>query len=254
MAVNQNSLPDLIEVLMRVVNGDEDGQREIRVELRVASVSLVADDCLEFVVELDQANLSLDLVGFEPVPKSRFGEPSKPNDVSVERKLTSETTKQGEVSATAEATVGMHPSGSFTTKGSGSAAGKSVNTTMTQQTEKLLRVKARGNLRWEITEPGLNGTTSPLSDTYLNDDILCKIRALPDANLLAVTLDAFARKRDIRISPRTKLGKFSFKSRNHEVMLNAVIAKSLSRNTISNGGVLTFSVSEITVEDDKLYG
>jgi hypothetical protein len=253
MAANQNSLPDLIEVLMRVVNGNEDGQREIRVELRVASVSLVADDCLEFVVELDRANLSLDLDGFEPVPKSRFGEPSKPNDVSVERKLTNETTKQGEVSAAAEARVGMQPSGSFTTKGSGSAAGKSVNTTIVQQTEKLLRVKARGNLRWKITEPGLNGTTLPLSDTYLNDDVLCKIKALPDANLLAVTLEAFARKRDIRISPRTKLGKFSFKSRNHEVMLNAVIARALSNNN-SNGGVLTFSISEITVEDDKLHG
>jgi hypothetical protein len=251
VTANRNSLPDLIEVLMRVVNSNEEGRRDVRVELRVNSVSLVADDCLEFVVELDRANLSLDLDGFEVVPTSRYGEPSKPNDVSVERKLTNETTLQGELSGSAEGTLGMQPSGSITSKVSGSAGSKSVASATAQQTERLLRVKARGNLRWEVTEPELNGATSVLGDTYLNDDVLCKISALPGANLLAVKLEAFARKRDIRITPRTKLGKFSFKSRNHEIMLNAVIAKALSHDR-ANGGLLTFSISEIIVEDDQL--
>jgi hypothetical protein len=97
MNINQNSLPDLIEVLMRVVNSNEEDHRDVRVELRVNSVSLVADDCLEFVVELDRANLSLDLDGFEVVPKSRYGEPSKSNDVAIKHKLTNETVLQGEV-------------------------------------------------------------------------------------------------------------------------------------------------------------
>jgi hypothetical protein len=249
MNSNQNSLPDLIEVLMRVVNSNEEDHRDVRVELRVNSVSLVADDCLEFVVELDRANLSLDLDGFEVVPKSRYGEPSKSNDVAIERKLTNETVLQGEVSASLEGTVSSVPSGSFSGKVSGSAGTRSTESTSAQQTQNLLRVKARGNLRWEISEPTLQGSTAALADSYLVDDVLCKIKALPGANMLAVKLAAFASKRDIRVTPRSKLSRFSFKSRNHEAMLNAVIAKALSHSE-SNGGILTFSIAEVFVEGD----
>lgn len=253
MTPNSNSLPDLIEVLMRVVNSNEEGHRDVRVELRVNNVSLVSDDCLEFVVELDRAHLSLDLDGFEVVPTSRYGEPRKPNDVSVERKLTNETTLQGEIAGSIEGTLGIQPTGSVTSKVSGSAGRKSVVSSTAQQTEQILRVKARGNLRWEVTEPELNGATSVLRDTYLLDDVLCKVSALPGANLLAVKLEAFARKRDIRITPRSKLGAFGFKSRNHEIMLNAVVTKALSQDR-ANGGIVTFSVSEIIVEDDQSHG
>jgi hypothetical protein len=177
MNSNQNSLPDLIEVLMRVVNSNEEDHRDVRVELRVNSVSLVADDCLEFVVELDRANLSLDLDGFEVVPKSRYGEPTKSNDVAIERKLTNETVLQGEVSASLEGTVSSVPSGSFSGKVSGSAGTRSTESTSAQQTQNLLRVKARGNLRWEISEPTLQGSSAALADSYLVDDVLCKISA-----------------------------------------------------------------------------
>ncbi|WP_439402597.1 hypothetical protein ACNJYA_09280 [Bradyrhizobium sp. DASA03068] len=250
MANDQNALPDLIEVITRVQNGNEPENREVRVELRIDSVTLAADACLEFVVELNRANLSLDLDGFEVVPKSRHGEPTKPNDVSVEHKLTKESTKQAEAGATAELNLSSQPSAALNAKGSGNVASKTIESMSAQQTYSLLRVKARGNLRWEVSEPG--DGDKPLGDTYLNDDVLCKIKALPGANMLAVKLAAFARKRDIRVTPVSKVSKLAFKSKNHEKMLNALVGKALSHSE-SNGGIITFSVSEIVVEDDGLH-
>lgn len=248
MNPNQNSLPELIEVIMRVVKSNEDDSRDVRTELRVHAITLEADGCMEFQVELDRAHLSLDLDGFEVIPKTRHGEPTKTNNVAVEHKLTKEQTREGQISVGIEANLGVQPSGSASGKMSGSAGAKQVHSMSAQQTHTLLRVKARGNLSWEITEPLLTGGTKSLDDTYLNDDVLCKIRALPGANRLAVKLAAFARKRDIKVTPRSKLGVFVAKSKNHEKMLNAVIAKAISHKE-ANGGVLTFSVSEIVVEE-----
>ncbi|WP_164632690.1 hypothetical protein [Rhodopseudomonas sp. WA056] len=248
MANDRNSLPELIEVITRISNSNEPENREIRVELRVNSVTLVADDSLEFVVQLERANLAIDLDGFEVVPKSRHGEPTKPNDVSVEREMRNEKTQKGEISGNAELTLAQNPSGSLGLKAAGSVASTHTESHNSKETYSFLRVKARGNLTWEVSEPG--DTRKVLDDTYLNDDVLCKIKALPGANMLAVRLDAFARKRDIRITPLSKLSKFTFKSTNHEKMFNALVAKSLAQSK-ANGGILTFSVSEITVEDDK---
>ncbi|MHB0784401.1 hypothetical protein [Bradyrhizobium sp. 5.13L] len=250
MANDLNSLPDLIEIITRVRNGNEPDDREVRVELRIDSITLATDERLEFTVELNRASLSLDLDGLEVVPQSRHGEPTKPNDVSVEHKLTRESTKQAEAGGSAELNLSSQPSAALSGKLSGSVASKTTESMSAQQTYSLLRVKARGNLRWEVSEPG-DGNKA-LSDTYLNDDVLCKVKALPGANRLAVKLAAFARKRDIRVTPISKLSKFSFKSKNHEKMLSALIGKALS-HADSNGGILTFSVSEIVVEDDGLH-
>lgn len=245
---DNNSLPDLIEVITRVADTNELSNKDVRVELRINSITLVADDFLEFVVQLDKAKLALDLDGFDVLPGSRFGEPTKPNDVSVEHRLTNEHTRQGEVSGNVQVELSPQPTASFGGKIAGSAASKTTESTSSQQTYSLLRVKARGNLTWEISEPGEGG--KPLADTYLNDDILCKIKATPGANMLAVKLEAFAHKRDIRITPVSKLKRFSFKSKNHEKMFAALVGKSLG-HTKTNGGLLTFSVSEIIVEEDK---
>jgi hypothetical protein len=250
MANDRNTLPDLIEVITRLANGNEPDSKEIRVELRINSVTLVADDDLEFVVQLDRANLALDLDGFEVIPKSRHGEPVKPNDVSVEHKMTNQHTRKGEISGSAELKLSQKPSASLGMKAAGSAASTLTESVSSKEKYNLLRVKARGNLTWEVSEPAEIG--KPLADTYLNDDVLCRIKALPGANMLAVRLDAFARKRDIKITPVSKLSKFTFKSNNHEKMFNALVAKSLGHNN-GNGGILMLSVSEITVEDDKSH-
>ncbi|MCK1524753.1 hypothetical protein [Bradyrhizobium sp. 17] len=248
MANNRNAVPELIEVLMRV-GSVEDGNREVRAELRVHNISLTTDEAVEFSVELDRAVLALDLDGLEIVPKSRHGEPTKQNDVQFEHKMTDERSRQGEISASAEGTLGVQPSASFAAKASGSAGVKVTESITAQQTQSLLRVKARGNLTWEVTEPMIGGGSKPLDDTYLNDDVLCKVRALPGANLLAVKLEAFARKRDLRITPLSKLSRFKFASKNHEKMVGALIAKSLPNQ--SGNGVVIFSVSEVVIEDDQ---
>lgn len=250
MANDSNSLPELIEVIMRVTNSNEPSNREVRVELRIDSVALVTDDNVEFVVQLERASLAMDLDGFEVVPKSRHGEPIKPNDVSIEHKMTSQQVRKGEIAGQADLKLGPKPTGSIGLKAGGSAASTLTESVSSKEKYNLLRVKARGNLTWEVSEPAEEGRT--LGDTYLNDDVLCKIKALPGANMLAVRLDAFARKRDIKLVPAKK-SKFSFKSTNHEKMFNALIAKSLGHNK-GNGGIVTFSISEITIEDAKPHG
>lgn len=248
MSHDKNSLPDLIEVIARVADTNELSNKDIRVELRINSITLLTDDFLEFVVQLDKAKLALDLDGFDVLPGSRYGEPTKPNDVSVERRLTNEQTRQGEVSGNLQVDLSAQPTASIGGKVAGSATSRTTESVSSQQTYSLLRVKARGNLTWEISEPG--DVSQPLGDTYLNDDVLCKIKAAPGANMLAVKLEAFAHKRDIRITPVSKFTRFSFKSKNHEKMFTALVAKLLG-HAKTNGGILTFSVSEIIVEDDK---
>jgi hypothetical protein len=250
---NQNSLPNLIEVLMRLSEHNDSNipEREVRVELRVHSILLEADDCMEFTVELDKANLALDLDGFDVVPKSRFGEPTKPNDVSIEHKVIHETTRQAELGGKLDGTAALQPSGSISANASASAGVKATHSASGQQTQRHLRVKARGNLIWEVTEPSLQGPSKPLDDTYLHDDVLCKVKALPGANQLAAKLVAFARKRDIRINAKKQSIFYPFRSVNHEKMLNVLIAKVLNSSP-SNGGILTFSVSEVRIENDAI--
>ncbi|NPV19375.1 hypothetical protein [Bradyrhizobium aeschynomenes] len=249
MGNDNNSLPDLIELIARVGNDDDIASKEVRVELRINSLTLTTDDCFEFTVQLERANLCLDLDGLEVVPKSRFGEPIKPNDVSVEHKLTNEKTQSGEISGNLQVDINLQPTASIGGKVAGSATSRTTESVSSQQTYNFLRVKARGNLTWEISEPG--DLSKPLGDTYLNDDVLCKLNATPGANMLAVKLVAFARKRDIKITPTSKLSRFSFKSKNHERLFTALVAKSLA-HTQTNGGTITFSMSEIIIEDDQL--
>lgn len=245
MATDQNAIPELIEVIMRATKSDNEEHRDIRVELRINSITIGDDDDLEFIVQLYRAGLALDLSGFEVIPRSRHGEPAKANDVLVEHKTTQEHVRQGEVGGGAEFSLSQHPT--LSAKISGSAASKVTESVTSQEIHNRLRVKARGNLTWEIAEPG--GEAMPLGDTYLNDDVLCKVKAMEGANMLAMKLEAFARKRDLRISLLSKFRTFSLKNKNQEKMLNAVIAKALSYRT-GNGGILTFSVSEIVVEGD----
>lgn len=129
-------------------------EKDIRVELRVNSVTLVADDELEFTVQLTRANLSLGLEGLEA---ARFGEPAKPNDISIEHKTTNECTRQAEGSVAGELSLTSQPATSLSAKGSASAASKVTESVTAHQTDNLLRVKARENFVWEITEPAATG-------------------------------------------------------------------------------------------------
>jgi hypothetical protein len=232
---------------MRVVSGNEE-HHEVRVELRVNSVILVAEDCLEFAVELNRAHLSLDLQGLEVVPKTRLGEPVKPIQVSVDQKISQERVRQGEMGGGIDLNISNKPRAAANLKANANQASKTITSRNAEQTESILRVKARGNLQWEVAEPNLDGSHKSLSDTYLNDDVLCKLSASKGANMLGVKLSAFARKRDIKVTASSKAKRFSFKSNNHEKMVNAVIAKALSHSP-ANGGVLTFCISEIVLED-----
>ncbi len=249
MANDKNAFPDLIEVLLRVPRGsNKEDIHDVRVELRINSLSLETDDNLEFLIELDRANLSLDLDGLEVMPKTRHGEPTKQNDVSIDHKLTNQKTVNSDLSGKLEGKLGNQPSATLSASMSGNVGSKTVESVSSKQTHKLLRVKARGNLTWEITEPLINGGATPLADTYLNDDVLCKVKAVEGANQLAVRLESFARKRDIRITPRTKGKIFEFKSKNHEKVFKTLVAKSIGSSE-TNGGTLTFSVSEVVIED-----
>ena len=100
MPDDNNALPDLVELLLRVSQTtSKTKELDILTELRISNATLDEEqDRLCFTVSLKRAWLSLDLSGLEPVPGSRLGEPTRPNEVSVKRKTSRElvTKKPGE--------------------------------------------------------------------------------------------------------------------------------------------------------------
>lgn len=246
--LNRNSIPDLVEVTLRVTKSNEFDHSELRVEMRAHQVVLAAQDSFEFTVQLNRANLVLDLDGLEVVPRSRLGEPVKPLSLPVEYKLTQEKGRSGEVAGGIDIGVSAHPNISLQGKASGSASSKVTSSATIEQTHAMQSVKARGNLTWEVTDQTIDGSLAPLSATYLNDDVLCKVTASPGANMSAVKLSTFARQRDLRMTPNSAARKLLYKSKNHERMIQALLAKALQHSP-ANGGVITFCISEVVVED-----
>jgi hypothetical protein len=254
---DRNSHPDLIEALMRVARSEDGKTHEVRVRLHVNKLTIFADEDnqLEFDVELERVWLALTLDGFEDVPGSHFGERESKQPIAIEHKLTVETTKQVEASSKIEgafsvdATGAIKASASVNGTASGSIGAKTSEAIVAQHTTKVAPVVAKGNLTWEVTEPTLSGGRVALDGPYLQNEVLCKVEATKGANMLAVQLAAYVRQRDIKVSTKSLMNTFGFKNWNQERMMSALIGKALS-HTKNNGGIVTFSISEVILDDE----
>jgi hypothetical protein len=158
MATQQNSLPELVELLLRTVC-NEAGEWDVRVDLRINSGDLDCSDGTAFNVSFKRAWLKLDRSGIDIVPGSRHGEPTKPNVVTIKQKTSSESVVESQADAHAE--LSAHASASKTQAGLDAKAGASakhnvkgkttVPATASESTSHL-RVKVRPAEQWEVSE------------------------------------------------------------------------------------------------------
>lgn len=247
---NQNSIEDLVDLLLRIACNEKTGQFEVRVDLRINSSDLDAPDGTAFTVGLKRAWLKLDRSGVEIVPGERFGEPTRPNVVAVKQKTSTESVIESQ--AGAQADVALHANlstlrGGAAAKVAASAkhhvAGKKVVSTTASENAAHIRVKARPAERWEVSE-----SAGPLDGTYLNDELLCRIVARDRSNSHSVELTAYAKQKDLILNVTHNGSKFPFITPNHDKLLKILIGKALSSQGSQYDGTITFSKSESDLE------
>jgi hypothetical protein len=246
MSNDNNPVPELLEFLLRA---SKNSKKETKIlgELRINSATLEGPEGLSFTVSLKRAWLSLDLEGLEPIPGSRYGEPVRPNELSIKQKTVNETLVQNQVNANASVHLdSTHPHAALDLGADYNSKGKTTVSTTSAESAPHIRVKARGNLMWEVTEsPNL----PDLDGTYLDGEALCCVTAKIGANAKFVRLIAFAKQRDVQLRLTKNNSLFSFPSKNHERMLKVLISKALSSPGAPFNGIIEFSCSETEVED-----
>jgi hypothetical protein len=251
MGNDTNSLPDLLELLLRVVpSKGKGGGFDVSSELRITKGIVEGEEDLSFEVALRRVWLDLNLDGLDPISGTRFGEPVKDNEAEVKRKTSLEVVKQGEAHAKIGLSIGPSKvSGSLSAGAEGKAAEKTVQSTTSTEKILHLKVKARPNLKWEITEsPQLD----ELDGTYLEGiegDPLCKVSAKKGANFRSIQLDAIVKQRDVILRALKEKRLISFRHPTQEKMMKILIAKALSGTDNQFNGVIEFSRSEIEIEE-----
>jgi hypothetical protein len=200
-----------------------------------------------FTVGLRRVWLSLHLDGLEAIPGSRFGEPTKDNEIVVKQKISNESTSQNKIGAELEAKASRDSANmKGTLIGSRHANSKTTISTTSAEAISHTRVKARANLKWEVTE---SPSLPELDATYLNNEVLCKAIAQKGANLKAISILAYANQKDTTLTIEKGKSIFKFPSTNHEKMLKILISKALSGESEKYNGKITFSIAEEEVED-----
>lgn len=243
--MDQNKITDLVELFLRVAGQGEDGA-EVRVDLRIASADIDAEDgTMSFSVSLKKAWLSMDVNGVTPEPGTRHGEPKKENEVQLKSKVSTEDRTEVGVQAGVNVCASPTKADASLNLGAKAAKGsKELVATSSAETTTHMRVKARGGLSWEIAE----ARPQPLDGTYLENEVLCRVTALPGANSKSIELLAYAKQKDLILDLKSGGSKIPFKSNNHEKMLKILIAKALSATGSRYAGKIDFSKSEAEIE------
>lgn len=160
-----NNLPDLCEFNVQLLRDVEtDGDILFVVDLRIHSGEIALGD-EECEVCFTKLTISIDLEGLD-TPRKRYGEPKKQNAVKLTKssKQTNKRRKSGSLGFAANLKKGANFKGGVKASTSTEQEYKLEN----KEESEHLRVQARPNLRWEITEPD----AETLDSTYLEEDIL----------------------------------------------------------------------------------
>jgi hypothetical protein len=75
VATDDNALPHLIDLRLRVKSSEASDSKDIVVDLRVHRTEIDCPDGAVISIKLRKATLDLELTGLEPLPKTRLGEP-----------------------------------------------------------------------------------------------------------------------------------------------------------------------------------
>jgi hypothetical protein len=246
--LDRNSIPELVELTMVVSKAENTpDESNVHVDLRVSPTQLEGPDDLSISVSVKRVTLSLDLAGLHIAPHSRFGELLKPNIDVQEKTLKTEASIEGEIKGDAGFKVSATALPEINLSAGGKRTAKTTNSVSSTEKQTHVRVRARGNQTWDVTEPPWEDVKH-LDATYLNNDVLCKVRSQKGANVRSVQLTAFAKQKELVLSAKSK-SVFQFRSTNHERLLKVLIGKALSSSSGEYNGIVTFSSSETDLED-----
>ena len=252
MADDQNSIPELLELLLRTsAAGGKKKEIPIRADLRVSKAEIEGPDAFCFTVSLKRVWLSMDTTGLTILPDTRYGEPVKNNEIMSRHHIRDESTTHAQMSGGAGLSIssvhgGIDPHIDLSIKAKAATEGKTTASTTLAESVKYYRVKARGALSWEVTE---SPSLGDLDGTYLKNEILCIASTIPGSNARRVELQANVKQKDLNLQVTHKDSLFRPKSKNHEKMLKLLIAKALSSSASTYGGYITFSNSGADIED-----
>lgn len=240
-AYDNNPLPELIELCLRVGSAVDSGHHDVKTDLRVHPQSVDGEDEISFEVRIKKLTLDMELNGLAVIPGSRFGEPTKPNVETREQTVLVERTKESNASGEAE----LNSSLVFTGKGGASRKVAIKETVSHSEGQTHHRVRAVGNLKWDVTQPPWEDETLNLK--ALDDTAICRVQALDRANQKSVTLKAVVKQKDMTLDVSKKGFPF-FRNANQKKLMGVLVSKALAFEGNYNGTV-TFSESAFEIED-----
>ncbi|MBR0895782.1 hypothetical protein JQ616_12535 [Bradyrhizobium tropiciagri] len=253
MPTDNNALPQLLELKLRVkACEEEEGQKEVRADLRIYCSEIDGPDDCVISVRLNRATLDLNLIGLDTVANSRLGEPVRNQKLVAKQTNTIRTTVDGKVAAHAGVDLAKLNPASLKLSADASAEAKVTSLQTSKQEIAEYTVKARGGDTWEVREPPTKGQGSEhpsLDGTYLLDDTLCRASPQRGANMMSVGLLAYAKQRDLKLELIKGHLWHTFMSAGQEKLFKILVAKSLGQMGSKYAGIVKLSHSEIDVED-----
>jgi hypothetical protein len=247
--LDRNSIPELVELIMLVSKAEETPEESnVHVDLRVSPTQIDGPDDLSISVSVKRLTPNIDLAGLHIAPHSRFGELLKPNIDAAEKTLKTETSIEGEIKGDAGFKVSATSLPEVSFNAGAKRTAKTTNSVSSTEKQSHVRVRARGNQTWDITEPPWE-EIKHLDATYLNHDVLCKVRSQKGANARSIQLTAFAKQKELVLAAAKSKSILRFRSTNHERLMKVLIGKALSSSSGEYSGIVTFSSSEADLED-----
>jgi hypothetical protein len=253
MPIDDNPLPHLLELKLRVQTcEEEEGQKDVRTDLRIYCSEIDGPDGSVISVRLKKASLDLNLAGLEAVPNTRLGEPVRDIKLVEKQTNTVRTTLDGKVGVRAGLDITKLNPASLKLSADASAEAKATSLHTSKQEIAEYRVKARGGDSWEVAEPPTKTPgmeQAPLDGTYLLDRVLCRVAPQKGANMMSVSVTAYAKQRDLKLELLKGDLWHTFMSAGQEKLFKILVAKSLGQVGSKYAGIVKLSHSEVEIED-----
>lgn len=215
-----------------IVEGlDGEGSFCLVLDLRLASGELpLGDD--ECEVSFERLTISVYREGFEILNGSKYGEPLKENSVAASKASKSQSQTKSSTSAKIAAAANKIPLVNVSAEKS--SLRQNEKSLSTQESYDHLRVKARPNDRWEVSE----SDREPLDGTYLQQTPLFQALTLPNANRRSLNVSLKVKQRDLSLKQIRRngesVGRFERITENQRRLIDVFIAKSLSNAVYGN--------------------
>jgi len=251
-AEDQNPLAQLVELKTNLAPKEcTEGNHDLLVELRVNPDEIEEDRIGTISVEIMEATLSVDFLGLKVVSKTRHGQGETGGRAKreVQRETTVSTTTASAKEKSAHLSAGASADGPKASAGLGAKSSNGDSETVTVRenesvTEEFYPVRAMSDDRWKVTMRD----GSALEDAFMDNDRLCEVTELREANRKGAVTSLVVKQKHINIRLERKASIFSPPfTRNQQSLMNILIAKSLHERSGSRNyaGELVFSRSSV---------